>query len=115
MYKFNVKKEFIIILVLILTFMSFPVNFVGAEASTQSSIVIEYKPVKAIHASTNIHSLAVLEDGTIQAWGNNWSGQLGDYTMTNGGYPADSLLSSIFILTKRLTAIFPMILKKEIR
>ena len=39
--------------------------------------------VTAIAAARADHSLALLADGTVMAWGNNVVGQLGDGTMTN--------------------------------
>jgi len=38
-------------------------------------------------SSSNVHSLALLEDGSVVAWGNNSLGQLGDGTTTNRQIP----------------------------
>jgi alpha-tubulin suppressor-like RCC1 family protein len=63
---------------------------------TRSARVMPYVPypvpvpnltgVKAVSAG-HLHSLALLEDGTVQAWGSNKFGQLGDGTTTDRDRP----------------------------
>jgi alpha-tubulin suppressor-like RCC1 family protein len=65
----------------------------GDGTNTDSSTPVEVKDpndpsgylsgVKALTAGSS-HSLALKDDGTIWAWGNNWFGQLGDGTTTDG-------------------------------
>lgn len=50
-------------------------------------------PVQAFSAG-NSHSLAVLQDGSVWAWGYNWTGQLGDGTKTNRRSPVRSLVDA---------------------
>ncbi len=46
------------------------------------SMLVPQRQVVAVAAGYN-HSLALLSDGSVRAWGNNSSGQLGDNTLTN--------------------------------
>jgi len=69
----------------------------GINTTTQSNVPVAVntasgvsalsgKTVVAIAAGSN-HSLALCADGTVTAWGNNTSGQLGDNTMTQRNVP----------------------------
>jgi alpha-tubulin suppressor-like RCC1 family protein len=53
------------------------------------------KTVVAIAAGSN-HSLALCSDGTVVAWGQNASGELGDYTTTGRLAPVTVNTSSVF-------------------
>ena len=60
---------------------------VPAAVSTNSGLSALFgKRVVAI-AAGNWHSLALCSDGSVAAWGANWSGQLGDNTTTNRNTP----------------------------
>jgi alpha-tubulin suppressor-like RCC1 family protein len=48
--------------------------------------VVSLKGVIALGAG-DLHSLAVSADGTVQAWGANWAGQLGDGTLSSQPSP----------------------------
>ena len=67
-WRWNLKHP-VLILLLILSFMTFFLN--AAEAVTPKI------------AAGNGHTVAVKSDGTLWAWGSNSSGQLGDGTTIN--------------------------------
>ena len=58
----------------------------GSLTSGESEAVIAPKKVANVAVGTN-HMLAVLEDGSLWAWGKNDVGQLGDGTTTNRSTP----------------------------
>lgn len=60
---------------------SVPGQVVGAAGA------LSLGDMKAVAAGWD-HSLALKNDGTVWAWGANWSGQLGDNTTTNRSVPA---------------------------
>jgi alpha-tubulin suppressor-like RCC1 family protein len=67
----------------------------GDGSSTNSMIPVLVKGTGGIGvlgdviaiATGELHSLALLKDGTVRAWGANFSGQLGDGTNTNSKFP----------------------------
>ncbi len=62
---------------------------IGIGSPSTQSIPVpvhDLKNVKAI-AGGSLHSLALLEDGTVMAWGDNSYGQLGDGTNTSRATP----------------------------
>lgn len=61
-------------------------NGTFAEQFTPPFQIEELNEVKAIVAGA-YHSLALKDDGTVWAWGNNWDGQLGDDTWENSAVP----------------------------
>lgn len=67
--------------------------------------LLSNKSVTLISAGGFGHSLALCEDGTVAAWGANWSGQLGDNTTTQRLSPV-SVMNSGVLSGKTVTNIF---------
>ncbi|WP_162463248.1 immunoglobulin-like domain-containing protein [Paenibacillus psychroresistens] len=61
----------------------------GTTNTRATPVLVNGLPGKTIIAiaAGNLHSVAVAQDGTVWAWGNNSSGQLGDGTNTNRKLP----------------------------
>ena len=76
-YSFKSKKGFktaILITLALILFAAYPVQL--SYGLTKPTVYCSYN-----------HSLALKEDGTVWAWGNNMYGQLGDGSTTNRSIP----------------------------
>lgn len=71
------------------------VDIVTTPVAVDQSGVLLGKTVISIAAGV-FHSVALCSDGTVAAWGYNYSGQLGDGTMTNRTRPVLVSTSSLF-------------------
>jgi len=61
----------------------------GDGTTTGSAVPVPVKGLTGVTAiaADELHSLAVLSDGTVMAWGDNSNGQLGDGTLKNSAVP----------------------------
>ena len=75
----------------------------GVPVAVNTSGKLAGKAVTAISAGSNF-ALALCADGTMAAWGANWSGQLGDNSTTNSAVPTSVNLSNALV-GKSVTAI----------
>jgi alpha-tubulin suppressor-like RCC1 family protein len=71
----------------------------GGACSTVPAAVSKLSGVTALAGSED-HSLALLSDGTVMAWGANFEGQLGDGSTTNSDVPV-----AVTGLSEKVTAI----------
>ena len=76
------KSWSLLVVVFIFTLMLVACSVVISDDSSSASTTKNITDITAISAG-GTHALALKNDGTVWAWGSNYSGQLGDGTTTD--------------------------------